>query len=203
MRKSILTLALAAITSFSFATDKEKANGNYKVNSTASSVEWVGKKIGGQHNGNIKIASSDLILKDGMISGGKVVMDMATITCEDLKGEWSDKLVGHLKSDDFFGVEKHKTAEFVVKSVKPIAGAKAGDANYTVGGDLTIKGITHPVEFPATITVKDNNVVAIGDMVVDRSKYDVRYGSTSFFDNLGDKAIENNFSIKFKLAAKK
>lgn len=203
MKKTILAVAFAAITSFTFANGNEKANENYKVNTSASSVEWVGKKIGGQHNGNIKISSSDLVLKDGVLNGGKVIIDMTSITNADLEGEWNQKLVGHLKSDDFFSVEKFKTAEFVIKKATPIANAKEGEANYTISGDLTIKGITNPIEFPAAITVKNNSFVAIGEAKVDRSKFDVRYGSTSFFDNLGDKAIDNDFFIKFKLAAKK
>jgi polyisoprenoid-binding protein YceI len=203
MKRTILTLALAAITSISIANDKGKASGNYKVNTSASTVEWTGKKVTGAHNGKIKLMSSDLIVKDGMIKGGKIIIDMNSMTVEDLQGEWGDKLKGHLLSDDFFSTDKFKTSEFVIKDVKPIANANEGAPNYTISGDLTIKGITQPLEFPALITVKDNAVVAVGEAVVDRTKYDIRYGSASFFESLGDKAISNDFSIKFKLAAKK
>jgi polyisoprenoid-binding protein YceI len=203
MKRTILTLALAAITSLSIANDKGKASGNLKVNTSASTVEWTGKKVTGQHNGKIKLMSSDLTMKNGMIDGGKILIDMNSITVEDLQGEWGDKLKGHLLSEDFFATDKFKTAEFEIRSVKPIANANEGAPNHMISGDLTIKGITHPIEFPALITVKDNAVAAIGEATIDRTKYDIRYGSASFFESLGDKAISNDFTIKFKLAAKK
>jgi polyisoprenoid-binding protein YceI len=203
MKKTILAIAFAAITSISFATEKEKVSGTYKVNTTSSTIDWVGKKIGGDHNGKISLNTSQLILKDGMITGGKVQLNMKSITCEDLSGEWGDKLVGHLKSDDFFGVDKFGTSDFIIKKVTAIKDAKTGEKNYTISGDLTIKGITHPIEFPANIVIKEGAVVAVGEAKVDRTKYNVRYGSASFFDNLGDKAIDNDFLIKFNLVARK
>jgi polyisoprenoid-binding protein YceI len=203
MRKSIIALAFAAVTGFAFTTDNGKSATSYKVSTNTSTVEWVGKKVTGAHNGFIKLASSDLEVTDGMISGGKIIIDMSSITCEDLKGEWGDKLVGHLKSDDFFGVENHKTSEFVINKVSPIAAAKSGENNHIIAGNLTIKGITHPIEFPALITVKGDAVAAVGEAKVDRTKYDIKYGSSNFFESLGDKAIDNEFSVKFKLAAKK
>jgi polyisoprenoid-binding protein YceI len=203
MKKSIIALAFAAVTGFAFTTDKGKNATTYKVSTNTSTVEWIGKKVTGAHNGLIKLASSELEVKDGMISGGKIVIDMNSITCEDLKGEWSDKLVGHLKSDDFFGVENHKTSELIVKKVSPISGAQSGENNYTIAGDLTIKGITHPIEFPALISVKGDAIAAVGEAKVDRTKYEIKYGSANFFESLGDKAIDNEFSVKFKLAAKK
>jgi polyisoprenoid-binding protein YceI len=203
MKNTILAIALAAITSVSFATEKEKENGTYKVNTTSSTIGWVAKKIGGQHNGKIALNTGVLTVKEGMISGGKVQINMNSITCDDLTGEYNEKLIGHLKSDDFFGVKKFATSEFVIKKVTAIKDAKAGEQNYKISGDLTIKGITHPIEFPANIVVKENAVVAVGEAKVDRSKFDVRYGSTSFFDNLGDKAIDNDFFIKFNLVARK
>ncbi|MBA3901932.1 MAG: YceI family protein, partial [Bacteroidetes bacterium] len=105
MKKTILAIAFAAITSISFANEKQKTGETYKVNTTSSTIDWLGKKIGGQHNGKILLKPSHLMVKDGMISGGKVVLDMASITNEDLSGDSKAKLVGHLKSDDFFGVE--------------------------------------------------------------------------------------------------
>ena len=120
-----------------------------------------------------------------------------------MQGEMSDKLVGHLKSDDFFSVEKFKTATFKIKSVKPLAVAGEGKANQTITGDLTIKGITHEITFPVMVSFKNGKMVAIGEATVDRSKFDVRYGSPSFFENIGDKAIYDDFTLNFKLAAKK
>lgn len=163
-----------------------------EVNTSKSVVEWTGKKIGGAHNGEIKIKSAYLDLKNDEIVGGKIVMDMNSITNTDLEDEgYKQKLVGHLKSDDFFGVEKFPTALFeVTKSTK----FKNGKASVT--GKLTIKGKTEEITFD----VSKKGVEYAALLEVDRSKFDVRYGSNSFFDNLGDKAIDNLFTLDIKLA---
>lgn len=162
-----------------------------EVNLSKSVVEWTGKKIGGSHNGEVKIKSVSLDLKNGDIVGGKVIMDMTTITDTDLKDEgYNQKLVGHLKSDDFFGVEKYPTATFeVTKSTKFVNGKAS------VTGNLTIKGKTEKVSFEVT----KNGGEYSAQVNVDRSKFDVRYGSNSFFDNLGDKAISDIFTLDIKL----
>ncbi|MBB6612153.1 YceI family protein [Pontibacter sp. Tf4] len=168
-----------------------------------SEVKWNGKKIGGEHYGAIALKSGNLTVDKNKVTGGKFVIDMNSITVEDIKdAEYNGKLVGHLKSDDFFGVEKHPTATFEIKSLAPIAKAAAGKPNYKVNGLLTIKGITKPVQFPATITTKNGVVTAKADVTVDRSQYDVKYGSKSFFDNLGDNVIMDDFTVSFNVTAK-
>lgn len=153
--------------------------------------------------GNIGLKSGEMLLNGNKVSGGTFVIDMNTITCSDIKDEaYNGKFVGHLKADDFFGVEKHPTATFKITNVKPIANAAAGKPNNTVTGELTIKGITKQISFPATITVKDGLAHAKADVTVDRSKFDIRYGSKSFFDNLGDKAINDEFVVSLDVTAK-
>lgn len=163
-----------------------------EINLSKSLVEWTGKKIGGAHNGEVKIKSAYLDLKNGKIDGGKVVMDMTSITNTDLEDEgYNQKLVGHLKSDDFFGVEKYPTASFeITKSTK----FKNGKAS--ISGKLTIKGKTEDI----TIDVLEADGQYSAKVEVDRSKFDVRYGSNSFFDNLGDKAINDIFTLDITLA---
>jgi len=157
-------------------------------------VKWTGKKIGGAHNGEIKVATASLELKSGNIVKGNVVIDMKSITCKDLENEtYNKKLVDHLNSDDFFGVEKFPTATF---SITKAGKFNQGKAN--VSGKLTIKGKTEPINFEVT---KVNNVYKT-QLKVDRSKFDVRYGSNSFFDNLGDKAIDNIFILDILLTLK-
>ena len=130
-------------------------------------------------------------MKDGKIIRGKFTVDMTSIEVTDIKaGEGKEKLEGHLKADDFFGTEKFATASMNFKTVTPKA-----NGVYSVVADLTIKGITKPVNFD--LTVKDNNATA--KVVVDRTKYDIKYGSGSFFDNLGDKAISDNFDLTVSL----
>lgn len=176
----------------------------YNVVTDESEVSWNGKKVTGEHSGNIELQSGELTVAGGQLTGGKLVIDMATITNTDLTAaEDNQKLVGHLKSDDFFGVEKFPTATFTIKNATPIADAAAGQPNYNVEGDLTIKDKTNPVSFPATITVANGEVKANADVTVDRAKFDVRYGSNSFFDNLGDKAINDEFTVSFDLTAAK
>lgn len=166
----------------------------FVIKPTDAVVKWTGYKIGGSHNGEIKVKTGSLELKDGNIVKGNVVIDMKSITCADLTDEgYNKKLVGHLITDDFFGVEKFPTATFILTKAGKFTKGKA-----TVSGSLTIKGKTEPVNFEVT---KQNNVYST-QLKVDRSKFDVRYGSNSFFDNLGDKAIENIFILDIQFTAK-
>jgi polyisoprenoid-binding protein YceI len=163
-----------------------------EINHSKSVVEWTGKKIGGSHTGEIKLKSGYLEFKGDDIVGGTVVMDMSSITNTDLTDEgYNQKLVGHLKSDDFFGVEKYPTASFeVTKS------SKFKDGKASVSGKLTIKGKTEEITFDV---LKEGDKFS-AQIEVDRSKFDVRYGSNSFFDNLGDKAINDIFTLAITLS---
>ena len=175
----------------------------YKVDVEKSDLKWHAKKVTGEHMGTVALKSGQMLVDGNKVTGGTFVIDMNTIACTDIKDAgYNQKLVGHLKSDDFFSVEKHGTATFKITGVKPIAKAAAGQPNYTVTGDLTIKGITNQVSFPATISVKNGVASAKGDVTINRAKYDVRYGSNSFFDNLGDKAIYDDFVVTLDVTAK-
>jgi polyisoprenoid-binding protein YceI len=179
-----LTLIIMLTTQAMFAQKVE-------VNTKKSSVQWLGKKITGQHEGNIQIKSGYFELKNDKIVAGEFVVDMTTITNTDLQDEgYNQKLVGHLKSDDFFGVEKYPTADFVVTK-----SSKFSDGKANVTGDITIKEKTESITFDVVRTGKDYNA----KMDIDRSKFNVRYGSNSFFDNLGDKAIDDIFTLSIKL----
>lgn len=187
---AVLSLALL-VSSAVFA-------GNYVVDASNSTVGWHGKKVTGEHYGTIDIKEGSLEVVDGEIKGGTVSIDMQSISNEDITdAEMKGKLVGHLKSDDFFSVETHPTATLVLTDVK-----KSG-SNYTLTGDLTIKGTTKPVSFQASSTTEGDAVKVEGELVIDRSDYDVRYGSKSFFDNLGDKMIYDDFTLNFVVVAKK
>ncbi|WP_242927029.1 YceI family protein [Pontibacter vulgaris] len=175
----------------------------FKLDVTKSEVKWHAKKVTGEHMGTINVANGQLLVAKNKVTGGTFTIDMNSIACTDIKdAEYNGKLIGHLKSDDFFSVEKHPTATFKITSLKPIAKAAAGQPNTTVTGDLTIKGITKPVTFPATITVKGGVATAKADVTVDRTKYDIRYASKSFFDTIGDKAIYDDFKVSFNVTAK-
>jgi polyisoprenoid-binding protein YceI len=165
---------------------------NMKVDTKNSTLKWHGEKVTGEHFGNIQLKDGWFKWKDDRIADGQFTIDMRTITNTDLTDEeYNTKLVNHLKSDDFFGVEKHPTATLKIKGSEKFENNKA-----VVKGDLTIKDITHPVEFTAQ---KDGSWF-LAEIVVDRSKYDVRYGSGSFFDGLGDRLIYDDFTMTVKIA---
>lgn len=167
------------------------------VSTTESVVEWTGKKLTGEHYGNISITEGALRFSGKAFTGGAFVFDMNSITCTDITDEKSNKrLVDHLKSDDFFSVRTYPTAKFVITSVK-----KKESDNYDITGNLTIKNITNPVHFPATLFQKNKKVTASATIVFDRSKYDVKFGSQSFFDNLGDKLVYDDVELKVTLIA--
>lgn len=197
MKKTNFLVAVFAAVAVAFAFST--ANVEYKVDKQQSKVNWVGKKVTGEHQGFINISDGKVITNGKTVTGGTFDIDMTSITCTDLTDKgYNDKLVGHLKSDDFFGTEKFPKATLVITSAKDL-----GKGQYTVAGNLTIKGITKPVEFPAAIQVTEKEVRSTARIKVDRTKYDIKYGSGSFFDNLGDKAIDNEFELNVDLIAKK
>ena len=187
MKKTILSIALGA--AFLFGAQNLQAQ-EKAIDAAASNIHWLGKKVTGQHEGNISLKSGSLILNNDAISGGNFVVDMTSMTCTDLEGEYAGKLVGHLSSDDFFGVATHPEAKLVFTKV-----TAKGNGVYAVTGDFTIKGITKEASFDLTVAGNE----ATAKVIIDRSKHDIRYGSNSFFDNLGDKAIYNDFELDVTL----
>ena len=153
-----------------------------------SKITWIGKKVTGQHDGTIQLKSGELKMNGKEeITGGEFIIDMNSIKCTDLTDAGTNaKLVGHLKSDDFFGVSSYPEAKLVITEKAAFSNNTA-----TINADLTIKGITHPVTFD----VKREGNMFVAEIVVDRSKYNVRYGSGSFFSNLGNNLIYDEFTI--------
>ena len=199
--KSIFVASLAIalfVSSAASAEDGKKAT-TLKVNASKSELTWLGKKVTGEHTGKITLKEGTMILDGAKFTGGKLVADLTTITCTDLTDKsYNDKLIGHLKSEDFFSTEKFPTATFVITKA-----TVKSPGLYDVTGDLTIKGITKPVTLPVTVTSTSTGAEATGKLVVDRSKYDIKYNSKSFFEGLGDKMIHDDFTIDFKLVAAK
>ncbi|EMR01037.1 YceI family protein [Cesiribacter andamanensis] len=192
-------LATLAFTTTQLAAQSGAAR-SLSADTQKSSLVWTGKKIGGEHTGTIGLASGSLLVERNKLVGGAFEIDMTSITNTDIADAgYNAKLIGHLKSDDFFGVEKYPKALFSITKATPIAGAKAGANNYQITGRLTIKGKTDTITFPAAVTITGNAAEALARITVDRSKFDVRYGSPSFFADLGDKAIDNEFIIDLKL----
>jgi polyisoprenoid-binding protein YceI len=186
--KNWKSLAFAILAFVSFTTNAQ----TNKISTSKSTIKWTGKKVVGSHEGNISFKDGSLTFKNKVLTGGSFNVDMTTITCTDLKaGEGKESLEGHLKADDFFGTEKHKTSTLVFKTVK-----SKGKGVYTVTADLTIKGVKNAITFDLSV----NGKTATTTLKVDRTKYGIKYGSGSFFDGLGDKAISDEFELKINLA---
>lgn len=170
---------------------------DYKIDKSNSTVKWNGKKVTGEHYGTVSIKSGSLQVENNSVRSGVIEMDMNTIKVEDIKNESTNqRLTGHLKSDDFFSVEKHPEARLELKKVVH----KSGD-DYTFTGDLTIKEISHPVTFDALMNVNNGKLTAKGEIEVDRTLYDIRFRSGKFFSDLGDNLIYDTFRLSFDVVA--
>ena len=172
---------------------------NFTIERANSKIEWTGKKVTGAHNGTVDIANGTLSFADGKLSGGQVTIATDSIKILDVTDPGTNaQFAGHLASDDFFSTAKYPTASLVITKVTP-----ESDTMYHVAGDLTIKGITHPIEFDAEIAnVEGDTLQASGILVIDRTLYDMKFRSGNFFKNLGDNLIYNDFVLDIRLSAK-
>lgn len=171
------------------------ANGMYKISTEKSTVGWKAAKVSGEHFGSVSVAQGSLEVKSEIIADAEIVMNMTTITVDDMEGEYAEKLRGHLNSEDFFAVEQFPTALF------NLSGMKYVDGQYVASGSLQIKDTTGPVSFPVTLKNDNGSVIITGTATIDRTKYGIKYGSGQFFENLGDKMIYDEFELKFNLFA--
>ena len=201
MNTFMTLFASMALTLTAFASNNNDGTTRYKVDASSSSLTWHATKVTGEHMGTVNVANGYFTVTDGNLTSANVIVDMQTIACTDLEGEWGDKLVGHLNSDDFFNVSEHKTSSFTLRNMTPLKDA-SGDATHTVTGDFTIRGITKSVTFDAKVTNTGDAYAIEGSAVLNRAEFDVKYGSGSFFENLGDNLIHDNFTVGFNLVAK-
>lgn len=186
--KNLKSIAIALVVALTTLTATAQTK---KIDVKKSTIAWVGKKVTGQHSGTISFKDGALTFKGGKVAGGAFTVDMNSINCTDLKaGEGKEKLEGHLKADDFFGTDKYATATIKFTSVK-----EKSKGVYAVTADLTIKGKTAPVTFDLTA----GKNAASAAFNIDRTKYDIKYGSKSFFEGLGDKVIYDEFEVSVKL----
>ena len=190
--KILFTVVLALLTNVASAQ-------KFKADADASSIKWRGTKIGGDHEGTINLKSGTLALKNGTILKGNFVINMTTIQNIDIEDKkMRAKLENHLRSDDFFNVQKYPEAKMKIKSAK-----SNGPNKHKVTADITIKGITKEITFDADLKEERDHITVTSKLKIDRAKFNVRYGSNSFFDNLGDKLIYNDFELKVTLIARK
>lgn len=198
MKKTTMMMAFVAMGFAALAGGPKAGAQQVTVDAKASTFKWHAKKVTGEHMGTVNFSGGTITLEKGAVVGGTIEMDMTTIVATDLQGEYKGKLEGHLKSEDFFSTEKFAKSTLVIKKVEAIKGSKTAE-NATVTADLTIKGITKEIKFPAIIVVKGNSVTANADFMIDRTQWDIRYGSKSFFEGIGDKAIDDSFNVKVRI----
>lgn len=190
---NIIIAGLFAFIAFAFTGKTDE----YRVDEERSELTWTGRKVVGEHTGSIDISTGKLLWDGNKLQGGSFVIDMTSITNSDISDEETKaKLLGHLRSDDFFSTEKFPKAKFVITKSTP-----KGKNEFLIQGDLTIKGITKEITFPAQTEVQGDQLLAKATINVDRTAYGIRYGSGSFFDDLGDKAIDNEFELDVVLVA--
>ncbi len=185
MKKGVFSLALAMVFGVATATEPV-AEEKKEVKTETSTITWKAYKVTGSHTGTVNLKSGNLIFDGDKLTGGEFEVDMTTLVATDLEGESKGKLEGHLKSEDFFSTEKHTAATLVFTNVKA-----SGKNAYEVTGDLTIKGVTKPVTFDVSVYGSK----ATASVKVDRTAYDIKYGSGNFFENLGDKTIYDEFDL--------
>jgi polyisoprenoid-binding protein YceI len=164
------------------------------VDTKASKINWLAKKVTGQHEGTINLASGSLVANGMKVTGGEFVIDMKSIVCTDITdAEYNKKFIGHISTGDFFEVEKYPTSSFKI--------TKVDGANIT--GDLTMKGVTKSITFPAKVSMVGGKATATASIPVDRTDFGVKYNSKKFFDTIGDKAIDDIFNLNINLVAGK
>jgi polyisoprenoid-binding protein YceI len=188
--KGHILLALLTIIFLTSATQKSAML--YRLDPSRSTFKWTGKEVTGSHWGYVRFTEGELMVENNILRGGTFEVDMHSMDCQDA----GEKLLNHLKSDDFFSVAKFPTAILVIKKA-----VFSGGDQYGIKADLTIKGITHEVLFPATVMVSDHEMYAQARFSVDRTKYNIKYRSAGFFSNLGDKAIDDHFEVDVNIVA--
>ncbi|AYL97922.1 YceI family protein [Mucilaginibacter celer] len=171
---------------------------NFEIANNQSRIEWIGRKVTGAHDGTINIARGTFNVAGGKLTGGEFTIDTTSIKILDIEDEATNaQFAGHLASDDFFAIEKYPEATLVITSVAP----KTAEA-YQVEGNLTIKGITHPIAFDAAVNISADTLTATGKITIDRTKYEMKFRSGNFFQNLGDTLIYNDFDLNISVTAK-
>ncbi len=178
------------------------------VDTQQSLINWEGNKPGTTHTGTVHLSDGIIYISNGKVSGGEFTMDMTSITVTDLSGKPKNNLEAHLrgtneeKAEDFFNTRVHPTAKFQISKITNLVGDD--NANSMVYGNLSIKDIVKEVGFKANISVSDNRVnVTTPPFTIDRTMWDIKFLSNKFFDNIADKAIDDNIGLQINLIAHK
>jgi polyisoprenoid-binding protein YceI len=170
---------------------------NFKVNSENSRIDWIGRKVTGAHNGTIGAKEGNFTFEGRKLSTGKFVIDTRSIKILDIEDTKTNaQFAGHLASDDFFNSDHFPEAIFEITHAEP------SDSNlYYVTGNLSIKGINHAIDTTLQIVTTDTTAIIDSKIVIDRTKFNIKFRSSNFFSNLGDTLIYNNFDLNVHLVA--
>lgn len=189
---------LGAALLFTLSSQATDEKGTAKVNKESSTVHWSGKKITGKtHSGTLGVQSGSISYADGLISSASIVLDMENMLCTDEMDQQSkNSLIGHLQNEDFFNTAEFLTSSFTLSSFTLIKGE-----SYQVTGELTIKGISHEITFPANVKMSDDSIIIDAEVVFDRTKWGIHYGSGSIFDGLGDNIINDDIALTVHIEA--
>ncbi len=194
MKKSKLILFTIMFAAFSFVNEPLLAQENLTVNVENSNLNWKGYKPTGTHNGTIKLLSGNVTMENNKIIGGNFVADMSTI----VDADGSAKLEGHLKSEDFFEIAVYPTSKFEITEI-----VNKGE-KIQVTGNMTIKGITKQITFPASLKVNNDNMILTSDTFqINRADFNVKFKSKTFFNDLKDKFVNDDFDFQVTIIANK
>ena len=178
------------------------AGDTLQVDLVNSQINWIGRKVTGEHSGTLNLSEGWIEMEKNTLSGGKLVFDMASITNTDIESpEWKQKLEDHLKSEDFFHTDSFPQAILEIKGLQLVFIENSKNSEQILA-DLTLRGITHEIKFPFELTQSQNNFNAEGSVDIDRTLYNIQYKSRKFFDELGDKLIYDNFTVQFMVHTK-
>lgn len=178
------------------------AERRYRIEPGRSQLTWIGRNLGGRHVGNLAISSGEITIANGELSG-RIAVDMKSVSNLDLQDPgYRDLLLAHLVSEDFFDAARHPSAEAEITGWRPIPGASPGRPNYEIDAELTVKGITHPVRFPASVAPQeDGSIKAQASLEIDRTAWNITYGSGKLYEKLGMHLVHDTVTLELFLVA--
>ena len=173
------------------------ANDTLQVDLENSQVNWVGRKVTGEHTGTLNLSSGWVVMNKTNLIGGKFIFDMTSISNTDIESpEWKQKLEDHLRAKDFFYVDSFPHVILEIKENQPQSGDKSASNNQILA-DLTIRGIKQELSFPISLQQSESIFSAEGTVDIDRTLYNIQYKSGKFIEDLGDKLIYDDFTVQF------
>jgi len=177
-------------------------DGTYTVDTEKSLVGWVGRNMGGSHDGTLRLSGGKITVEGGAPASATLTIDMRSIQVADLDGEMAELLTRHLESEDFFAVAEHPEATFTLEATSPIEGATPGAPNVTARGTLTMRGRTHDLAFPAIVAGREGELTLEAHFDIDRTRWGVNYGSGKLYDRLGMHLVNDHVTIQVRVAAR-